>query len=36
MRDIDCEFEDFVKKNYRNLTENQKLICKKLGINVPN
>jgi len=32
MKDIDREFEDFVKKNYKNLTDNQKEICKRLGI----
>jgi hypothetical protein len=32
MKDIDREFEDFVKMNYNKLTENQKEICKRLGI----
>ncbi len=31
--DIDVEFEEFVKKNYKKLTENQKKLCEKLGIN---
>ena len=31
-KDIDREFEDFVKNNYNKLTENQKEIVKKLGI----
>lgn len=34
-KDIDMEFEEFVLKNYKKLTENQKKICEKLGINVP-
>ena len=33
--DIDQEFEEFVRKNYFKLTENQKKICEKLGIAVP-
>lgn len=32
-KDIDREFEEFVQKNFHKLTENQKQICKKLGIN---
>ena len=32
MKDIDREFEDFVRMNYSKLTENQKEICKRLGI----
>jgi len=32
-KDIDREFEEFVQKNYHKLTENQKQMCKKLGIN---
>lgn len=35
MKDIDREFEEFVQKNYKILTENQKIICHKLGISVP-
>jgi len=31
-KDIDKEFEEFVKNNYGLLTNNQKDICKKLGI----
>jgi len=34
MRDIDTEFEDFVRKNYRILTPNQRKICEKLGIHI--
>lgn len=32
---IDVEFEEFVLKNYKRLTENQKKLCSKLGISVP-
>ena len=32
MRDIDQEFEEFVSKNYKMLTDNQKKICQKWGI----
>jgi len=31
-KDIDKEFEEFVRNNYNLLTRNQKEICKKLGI----
>ena len=31
-RDIDNEFEEFVRNNYNKLTENQKELCKKLGV----
>ena len=31
-KDIDKEFEEFVKNNYGLLTKNQKEICRKLGI----
>ena len=34
-RDIDSEFETFVRKNYAKLTENQKRLCHKLGIAIP-
>ncbi len=30
--DIDREFEEYVSKNYKKLTVNQKQMCKKLGI----
>jgi hypothetical protein len=33
--DIDTEFEEFVKKNHNQLTENQRELCKKLGITIP-
>ena len=33
--DIDEVFLDFVQKNYKKLTENQKILCEKMGINVP-
>jgi len=33
---IDEEFENFVKLNYHKLTENERNICKQLGISVPN
>ncbi len=29
---IDEEFEQFVKLNYHKLTENQREICRKLGV----
>jgi len=32
MKDIDQEFEEFVKNNFKKLTTNQKKICEKLGI----
>ena len=32
MKDIDTEFEEFVKLNYKRLTKNQKEICQKLGL----
>jgi hypothetical protein len=32
MKDVDAEFEEFVKKNFYKLTDNQKEMCKKLGI----
>ena len=32
MKDIDQEFEEFVKLNYKKLTKNQKEICQKLGL----
>jgi len=35
MRNIDAEFEEFVRKNYKKLTENQKEVCHKLGICIP-
>ena len=35
MSDIDREFEEFVRKNYKILTENQKKLCEHLGINIP-
>jgi len=31
-RDIDYEFEEFVRNNFNKLTDNQKELCKKLGI----
>lgn len=34
-RDIDQEFEEFVQKNYKSLTDNQKKMCEKMGISVP-
>ncbi len=34
-KDIDREFEEFVRKNYRKLTDHQKKMCEKLGIPVP-
>lgn len=34
-KDIDKEFEDFVKKNYQIMTDNQKRLCQKLGIVPP-
>ncbi len=36
MTEIDEVFKDFVQKNYRKLTENQKVLCQKMGIAVPN
>jgi len=36
MKDIDQEFEEFVRKHPKRLTENQKRICEKLGLDVPN
>jgi len=33
-KDIDAEFEDFVRKNYKKLTDNQKKLCEKMGITV--
>ena len=33
-KDIDREFEEFVRTNFHKLTENQKQICKKLGISI--
>jgi hypothetical protein len=33
--DIDKEFQEFVLKNYKVLTNNQKLLCKKLGVAIP-
>ncbi len=32
VKDIDVEFEEFVHKNYQQLTENQRRLCEKLGI----
>ena len=32
MRDIDHEFEEFVRKNFYKLTDNQKELCKQLGL----
>ena len=32
MRDIDREFEEFVRKNFYKLTDNQKELCRKLGL----
>ena len=34
-KDIDREFEEFVRKHPKRLTENQKEICEKLGLEVP-
>lgn len=34
-KDIDKDFEEFVFKNYKRLTDNQRKICEKLGIKVP-
>jgi hypothetical protein len=34
-RDIDREFEEFVQKNYKKLTDNQKKMCEQMGIPVP-
>lgn len=34
-KNIDQEFEDFVLKNYKILTDNQKKLCHKLGIPIP-
>ena len=36
MSDIDDRFKEFVLKNYKNLTENQRILCKEMGIPVPN
>lgn len=33
--DIDLEFEEFVKKYHYKLTVNQKNLCKKLGLSLP-
>ena len=33
--DIDTEFQEFVQKNYKKLTENQKRLCEKMGIPIP-
>lgn len=35
MRDIDKEFEEFVRKNFKRLTENQRKICEHLGLVIP-
>jgi len=32
MQDIDQEFEEFVRKNFYKLTDNQKELCRKLGL----
>ena len=32
LKDIDAEFEQFVKLNYSKLTDNQRKICEQLGI----
>jgi hypothetical protein len=34
-RDIDREFEEFVQKNYKKLTDNQKKMCEQMGIPFP-
>jgi hypothetical protein len=33
--DIDVEFEEFVLKNHKKLTENQKKMCEKMGVLIP-
>lgn len=35
MRDIDREFEEFVLKNHKKLTANQRQVCERLGISIP-
>ena len=32
---IDREFEDFVRKNYKKLTQAERKICEQLGLSVP-
>jgi hypothetical protein len=32
---IDVEFENFVKQNYKKLTQAEKKICEQLGVAVP-
>ena len=34
-KDIDREFEEFVLKNYKRLSEHEKKICEKMGICLP-
>lgn len=34
--DVDREFEEFVQKNFKKLTDNQRKICQKLGVSIPN
>ncbi len=34
-KDIDVEFEEFVRKNHKKLTDNQKKMCEKMGISLP-
>jgi len=36
IKNIDKEFEEFVSKHFKRLTDNQKKICSKLGISIPN
>ncbi len=36
MKDIDAEFEEFVYKHHKRLTENQRKICEQLGREIPN
>ena len=35
-KDIDREFEEFVRKNYKKLSEHEKGICEKLGLKINN
>ena len=35
-KDIDREFEEFVRKNHKRLSEREKHLCEKMGISIPN
>jgi len=36
LENIDREFEEFVRCNYKKLTDHEKIICEKLGIKISN